>query len=309
MWTKNPVIKFIGFDEPISNTPWGLWGDVIKWRGHHGVGDFMYGLNMAYYVSHILKEKITLRIFWDYNRDFYWAHDDHETIFERLDYLHSFFHNKDKLVKVEHVYDYPHVDRDFRGEMVLNLRRGYPQDAKPLPKGKSNHLVLASELTHWRFADFAQRNTVENKVVIWRPFLNAERANKWKLVWTPWDWDIIIELLEKQGYNIHELDYRTPVREAMYAIQRCEFVVAYDGMWQYITRNLLKPAIMLGDNSIIRTHNPQAVHFHRRDVDFKTQKPPFNKLHFFINDLRESNIRHVIDKRDQYKQKILKHIE
>lgn len=307
MWPQNPHIKFIGFDEPLSNTSWGIWGDTLKWRGHHGVGDFMYGLNIAYYVSHILNEKITIRFFWDYDESFYWAHDDHETIFERLEYLHSFYHNKNKLVKIDHVYNYPHVDRDFKGEMVLNLRRGYPADAKPLPTGKSNHLTLATELNHWKFADFATKETVKDKVVIWKPFLNANKPNRWKVVWTPWDWEIIIELLEQQNYKIHEIDYRTPVREAMYAIQRCEFVLAYDGMWQYIARNLFKPAIILGDNSIIRTHNPQACWFYRRSVD-KKRKKPYDNLFYFLRDLREQNFKLVLDKCETYKTKLLKQI-
>jgi len=304
---NNPQVKFIGFDEPFSNTSWGILGKEIHWRGHHGVGDFMYGLNIAYYVSNILQEKITLKIFWDYDRRFYWAHDDHETIFERFDYLHKFYLNYQKLVTVEHVYNYPHVDRDFKGEMVLKIRRGYPEDAQPIPKGRSNHLVLAKELNHWKFSDWAKKETIKNKVVIWRPFLNANKANRWKLVWTPWEWDLMIEFLEEQGYNIHEIDYRTPVREVMYAISRCEFVLAYDGMWQYVARNLGKPAIILGDNSIIRTHNPQAVWFYRRDVDMKS-KYPFNKLLPFIKNLRKTHLNLVLDKSNEYNNKLLRAI-
>lgn len=308
LW-KNPNVKFIGFDEPITGTAWGMWGNVLKWRGHHGVGDFMYGLNIAYYVAHILQEKIILRIFWDHGRSFYWSHDDHETIFERFDYLHNFFHNYKKLVTVEHVYDYRHINRDFSGELMLNLRNGYPNDAKPLKRGSSNHLTIARELSHWKFSDFAKQKTEKNKVVIWRPFLNANKSARWKLAWTPWDWELIIDSLEKQGYNIHEVDYRTPVREVMYAISRCEFVIAYDGMWQYVTRNLGKPSIMLGDNSIINTHNPQAVTFFSRKKDLRTKTPPFDKAHLFIRKLKKENIKILIDKSEEYNNKISRIID
>lgn len=302
MW-ENPRVKFLGFDEPINNTSWGVWGTKMQWRGHHGVGDYLYGLNVAYYLSFVLQQTIDLEFVWDYDRNYYWAHDDHETIFERGEYLHSFYYEYGKRVNVEHIYNSPDVNSIFKGEMSNFVRYGYPNDGAPAKQGSSNMRTIHADICHWKFRDEIDSTPEKNKVVIWTPFSNSTRASEWKYKWTEWDWEIITDLLLEQNYNIHQLDYRTPVREAFYAIRKAEFVIAYDGMWQYISRNLLKPAIMIGNNGIVQSHSPQAQVFFSRDRD-KNRKPPIDFLHTFVRDLREKNLKHLIDKRDEYKKKL-----
>ena len=107
----------------------------------------------------------------------------------------------------------------------------------------------------------------ENKIVIWKPFRNATPAPDWKRSFAEHHWTKILDwyLEEKHGFDITEIDYRTPVREAIYHIKTCRAVVGYEGMWHYIARNLLKPSVFLGDSTINICHDPQAIALHRPD--------------------------------------------
>lgn len=284
---ENKHISAIAFTDPQQGTKWTIRGDTIKWRGHYGVGDFMYGLNTAYYLTNLLKFKVNIDFYWDYDDEYYFHCEDPETILERFDYLHSFFYKKD-LIKVKHHLNYNHIDRDFKGELALNLQHGF-LDRPESPPIKSNHKVMMRDICSWKFdLERIDRTPHPNKVVIWRPLFNATKPPKWKTIYNNDDWEKIIKSLKDQGYFVVELSYRSPVREAFYHIRTCEFVVAYDGMWQYLTRNLYKPAIMLGDNNVIVTHSPQAFHFMCPEKD-KKRKPPINNIHTFIGDLKEKN--------------------
>lgn len=91
---ENKHISAIAFTDPQQGTKWTIRGDTIKWRGHYGVGDFMYGLNTAYYLTNLLKFKVNIDFYWDYDDEYYFHCEDPETILERFDYLHSFFYKK-----------------------------------------------------------------------------------------------------------------------------------------------------------------------------------------------------------------------
>jgi len=302
-------VRFVGFDDPISGKPYGIRGNVLKWRGHFGVGDFLYGLNIAYYTAHILNTKIIFQIHWDHDRSYYFAHDDIETIFERFEYLHNFYYRKDELVEVEHVYNYPDIDKDFKGELGLNYSRYYPLWPVPEQKGRSNHVMVFSGLNNWKFNNSVDTTPIKDKVVIWKPFLNATTAPKWKLTYNPLDWEWIENALERLDYKVFEIDYRTPVSEAFYHIRTCDFVVAYDGMWQYISKNMYKPIIVLGDNNIIRTHNGQGVFFQEKNKDLRSRDAKYRNVLEYISKLRESTYDDLIQTCEAYKQKVLPHIE
>jgi hypothetical protein len=70
-----------------------------------------------------------------------------------------------------------------------------------------------------------------------------------------------------KGFNVVEVTHRTPISEVFFLISHCRFVVAYNGMYHYLSKNLIKPMIVLGNSKIIRTHNPQAIFFYSPEKD------------------------------------------
>jgi hypothetical protein len=61
------------------------------------------------------------------------------------------------------------------------------------------------------------------------------------------------------GYDVVELCYRTPIREATYHINTCDFIICYDGMWHYIAKNFMKPMIVSSQDMITTYHTRHAL--------------------------------------------------
>jgi len=157
-------------------------------------------------------------------------------------------------VEVENIFNTNH---DFlNGQLHSNIDR---------PSGYS---VLQGPNT-WLFREqFLNVPVHEKLVVIWRTKFISSTYPKFKDSYDSSYWDLIIPILKMKGYTVMEVTHRTPISEVFYLISRCKFVVAYNGMYHYISKNLVKPMIVLGDSSIIRTHNPQARHYYspKKDV-------------------------------------------
>jgi hypothetical protein len=118
------------------------------------------------------------------------------------------------------------------------------------------------------------------------------------MTFTVKEWERIIQFLELKGYDLVELSYRTPVSEALYHIRTCSFCIFYDGMWQYLARNLCKPVITLGGSSICTTHSPQGVWF-------KKPHDPNNDFWDYLYNLPRTE-KHLQSRADRYKTKLWK---
>lgn len=223
--------------------------DFIQWKGNIGAGDLMMGLNACHMIAHMLKSPVYMDVHWPHGEDYLFHFEDPETIIERFDYLHSCFY-KNETVIVNHIFnsdDEDIVEFRWRGFQRIRKPRGAPFNG----------------INNWVFRDELFRPEIENKVVIWKPFNNATPSQRWKLSFGRKDWYKIENhyLKKKHGYDVFELDYRTPIREVVYHISTCKFVVCYEGMWGYVARNFMKPAVVFGNNSIVKVHNPQAIIF------------------------------------------------
>jgi hypothetical protein len=243
--------------------------EKITWRGTPGVGDFMWALNSAHNYSADRKLKVNLEFHWEHGEDYLHHPEDPETIIERLDYIHNFYHRKDDVV-VSHVFNSTdrYTDWKFSDDVI------YPEDShKPrvitrqIPKARfwfesgsySDEEGSDAPINDWTFRRDAYREIDTKKVVVWTPQFNAETPRSWKNFLTDSEWRDIIKLLRRAGMNIVELSYRTPVREAMYHISTCRLVFCYDGMWHYIARNFNRPMVVVSPEGITTYHNPQAL--------------------------------------------------
>lgn len=244
--------------------------EKLTWRGSPGMGDIMWALNCAH--AHAFEEKrpVNLEMHWNYGEDHMHHFEDPETMIERMEYIHNFYHRKDD-VHVTHVYNSTgrYSDWKFEDDLVLEANGKKRQAAFSTHYNKSRFWFESGKYSdqpgdpipnsHWFFRRDAFLPTDKKKVVIWRPLFNAETPRTWKRLLTNDKWDSIIAKLRAGGHYIVELSYRTPIREAMYHINTCRLVVCYDGMWHYIGRNFAKPMIVSSDEGITKYHTPNAV--------------------------------------------------
>ena len=230
---------------------------LIKWKGTPGVGDFMYGLNVAHFNAYLLNKPVTLEINWFWNVKEQYHFEDPELTIERLEYLHNFYKDQ-HMVNVEHVFEskdhkvYTHITRGATERLV-----------------RASHAAKFAYNNYWHFRDDCHLKplpTDKNKIVFWRDTFNADIVRKWKRLIDHKEWDHMIHNFEMNGFDPVELTYRTPVREAMYHINTAKMVVCYDGLWHYIAKNFHKPLIVISRSAITRLHTPEALTLDEKDA-------------------------------------------
>lgn len=262
----------------------------IDWKGTIGVGDILFGYNIAHMATHLARKRreipyTTINVHWTHEKNYLLHFEDPETIIERADYLHSFYHDKDSI-KVNHIFN------SCDEEIKLLRHRGIQRIENP------TKVIMG--INSWIFRrDSWCDNSDSRKVVFWRPLFNANLPRGWKRIFNNAHWEQIISILEKRNFHLVELSYRTPVREAFYHINTARFCIFYDGMWQYIARNICKPVISLGDSNILSVHSPQA-------VCFKTPEPDKGggTVFSYLNNI-EKNLEHLDRRALKYRNFIL----
>lgn len=243
--------------------------ELVTWRGTPGVGDFMWALNCAHNYAHYNNIKVNLEFHWEHEEDYLHHFEDPETIIERLEYIHNFYHRKDD-VKVTHVFAQKTRYSDWKySDDVVPTEDGRVRIAAINRGAKARFWFQSGVYTdkvgglipnaNWIFRKDAFREVDNRKVVVWTPTFNAEIPRTWKRMLTEEQWDDIIRSLVGAGLHVVELTYRTPVREAMYHIATCRQIVCYDGMWHYIARNFCKPMVVVSPEGVTKYHTPQCI--------------------------------------------------
>jgi len=229
----------------------------------------MWALNCAHNYSYEFKETVDLTFHWEHGEDYLHHFEDPETIIERLEYIHNFYHRKEDVV-VNHVFnstDPMYSSWKFSDDVIQKDGEHKPTIvAKGTEKKRfwfedgwfNDEKGRTLPYNDWAFRQDSFLPKDDNKIVVWTPILNAETPRTWKRLLPNREWYGIINLLRRSGFNVVELSYRTPVREAMYHISNCRLVFCYDGMWHYIARNFFKPMIVMSDQGVTTYHTPQA---------------------------------------------------
>jgi hypothetical protein len=219
---------------------------IIRWRGTWGIGDSMNALNAAHLYSYTHNKDVTLEMHWRHDRDYLTHPDDPETIVERTDWIHTRYH-EDERVKLVHKF---HSELFEGGNMNNNVNktRTYIDDV-PHENLPNNWIFKKKYYGHDR-----------KKLVVWTPEHNSQKPRNWKNFLTKDDWCGILKApLGKGDITKVELTYRTPIRDAFQQIQEATYVVCYDGMWHYIARNFSKPMFIPSWESVTKHNTPHAV--------------------------------------------------
>ena len=213
---------------------------ILNWGMTPGMGDVMLALNCAHKWSFENNQPLILNLHWFHDKDHLHHPEDPETIVERTDYILELYLKAD--VQVNHIFnsDQHDLKETYKRYDWLNPRKNKTTNS-------------------WIFNPLVQLPANENKVVIWRPTFNAEPPRLWKRRIQNNYWDELIKFLKFMGYDVIELCYRTPIREATYHINTCDFIICYDGMWHYIAKNFMKPMIVSSQDMITTYHTRHAL--------------------------------------------------
>jgi hypothetical protein len=213
---------------------------ILNWGMTPGMGDVMLAMNCAHRWSYENKQPLILNLHWFHGKDHLHHPEDPETIVERADYILGLYLKTD--IQVNHIFnsDQHHLKETFKRYDWLDPRSD-------------------KHTNNWVFDKSVNLPVNENKVVIWRPIFNAEVPRLWKRRVENIYWDELIKFLKTIDYNVVELCYRTPIREATYHINTCNFIICYDGMWHYIAKNFLKPMIVSSQDGITKYHTRHCV--------------------------------------------------
>ncbi len=279
--------------------------ELVTWRGTPGVGDFMWALNSVHLHSWRTKTPINLQMHWSHGENHIHHFEDPETIIERMQYMHRFYDRKED-VQISHI-----INSNGRYSSWK-----YEDDTELMPDGSKRQVAKHFEKTRfyfesgrysdkegdqvpdndWIFREDSFLDIFSNKIVFWRPTFNAETPRTWKRQLTNNDWDVIIDKLKSHGFQMVELTYRTPIREAMWHISTCRQVICYDGMWHYVAKNFCKPLIVISEEGVTKYHTKYAVRAsHNSEVDASI---------WFWVDNPEIMLEHSQKKADNFRERI-----
>tara|TARA_A100001515_G_scaffold43271_2_gene34170 strand:- start:8208 stop:9038 length:831 start_codon:yes stop_codon:yes gene_type:complete len=240
----------------------------IKWKTTVGIGDSMYAFNSAYIRAFINQKPVNLELHYHFPKNYYYHFEDPESVDERAKFVLDRYMWKD-IVNVTHVFN----SQDF-----LLYRKKYTGVKKPWERNSSFY-------KYWAFDQSIDTTPIDNKIVLWRPTFNAEQQVKsFKFPLLEWEWERLINLLKDFGYDVVEIDYRTPIREAYYHIRTCDCCISYEGMWHYISKNFFKPHIVITNSNLSVWHTP-AAHIIRGEKFFIDTN--LKKITYFIESATE----------------------
>jgi hypothetical protein len=238
----------------------------IQWRGTWGMGDAMMAMNVAHLHAWKRGVKVNLEMHWEHGPDHLHHFEEEETLMERMEYIHNFYHQSDR-VEITHKYNqrgifYYGSSSDSNKKQVVEKNRFLFQDhwyhntQGGIPPNEWIFNLDHTDQKHLVNTSLITEDSVRQKIVIWRPLHNSEPPRTWKRLLTNDGWNVIIAKLRRRGFNIVELTYRTPIREVLFHIRSCRLVLSYDGMWHYIAKNLGVPYGVVSTEEISAYHTP-----------------------------------------------------
>jgi len=164
-----------------------LRSSQIIWKGTPGVGDFMYGLNVAYFRSWLMNKPIRIIFEWFHSEDFLYHFEDPETIIERFNYIEKFYKKKNAKVLIDHIFN------STNGQLYKDRFFGYSTEKVGIPRLRDNTWLMRDGFRH------SSENIVPKKIVVWRETFNAQQPRRFKRTYDREAWHYVIGLIEEQG--------------------------------------------------------------------------------------------------------------
>jgi len=213
----------------------------IRWKTTVGIGDTMYGMNIAYMRAFINQKPTNFNLHFYHSKDYFYHYEDPDTVYERFEYVKQRY-MWPEMVNLDVVID----SKDYA--LYKTFYTGIQRRSR-------------SELyRYWALDPTIDTTPISRKICFWRPTNNLrQQIGNDKHILLDWEWQRLADRLTDFGWDIVEIDYRTPISEAMYHIRTCECCLSYEGMWHYIAKNLFKPHVVISTAGISSWHTPAAV--------------------------------------------------
>lgn len=166
--------------------------------------------------------------------------EQEETWLEQADFVYNLFQNKpphNNKIRYRQAKNFEEYKDYKRHRYSYNVKRikvlKFASSAKDVNQQNPWAMVWPIKNNLTRFS---------SKAVVSRPSGNIESGRKEN----KYDWDLWIDLIKK-NYDVFEIDYRTPIREAMYHLATSEFYFcATSGMGQQLSVGLGTPTLIMG---------------------------------------------------------------
>lgn len=249
---------------------------IVQARLGTGYGDFV---NLLTYIRNCnVKYGVDteLVLHFPYPVNYRVSNDDPETVIERVNIFNSVFDENSSVkisIKANSNFPYRFINMldewDFR-HGLYNLKNQY--------------------------------TSIPNKVVHWNSCSNTYFPGHEKDPFY-YQWKSIVYRLKQKGYDVVEITYRTPFKEALYHIKTCEFGIGYDGMVHQLFKCYDIPLIVLATrktlNEILVPHayiisDPNSFKINNIDkyVDVSVQKRVQNQIDYkrFLNEQSDPTI-------------------
>lgn len=188
----------------------------IHWRSNEGYGDFITGLCYAH--SSVIKydRNVTINFHWPNKKGSFYSKID----FESIDYKFEKILETLKPIKglsIEHTYSSIPPWRFINELEEFNPIHGlwYPKDKVETEKGL---VVFWSSKHNVKFPGYHKDPLYDH-------------------------WEKIINNVKSEGFNVVEVTYRTPIKETLELIHKCEFGIGYEGMIHQLFKYAWKPII------------------------------------------------------------------
>lgn len=203
----------------------------VKWGTGIGYGDFVTGLGYAHTSAIKYQTPVHIEFHWNHSKDYLFSPLDPETIVQRYEYIYSIMRHLPQ-VSVSNIFN---SNNDFRFY---------------------NQLDEFNPMHGLWYTDIPDK-TKKRHVAIWTTDFNISFPGIYKdPVNKRWN-DIRAKLSD---YVLEEITYRTPVKEAIEIINRCEFGIGYDGLAHQLFKFMWKPLFVFCERK--RLNNvliPQAI--------------------------------------------------
>ena len=189
----------------------------IEWRTREGLGDFITGLGYAHSSVMKYQQPVHINFHWPNPKDTLISSIDKESINYRFDYILGLLRPVEGLT-ISHTYSSAPTWRFINEFEEFNPLHGlwYPKDQLTTEKGL---VVQWSSKHNLSFPGYGKDPLYDH-------------------------WDQIVRNLKAEGYNVVEVTYRTPIKEIMDVMMRCEFGIGYEGMVHQFFKFLWKPLIV-----------------------------------------------------------------
>lgn len=198
----------------------------ISWRSGEGYGDFITAIGYAYTSRVKYDIPVSLHMHWPNAEGHLLSNNDKEDIKYRYDKVVKMMKPCDGVEVIHHYNSKP------KYRYINNFEHKNPLQGLWFPR--------------------QQYQSHSNIVMLWSSLHNLTYPGKAKDP-TRYQWNDVINYIENEGYDVHEVTYRTPVKDVIYLLKHCEFGIGYEGMVQQLFKFLWKPLIVIGERTKLST--------------------------------------------------------